>query len=270
MTQILFLILGTCWAVTGLVAQQPSANEGAERRLLIHGGGHFPRQCKDEFAGLADTDRLLIVIPTATSDDNLPTLKQAKASWGELGFTRVKLLHTRDRDVANQESFLEPFDKAGAVWISGGDQSRLSRAYQGTEVERKLMELIDRGGVVGGSSAGAAIQSRVMIQGGRQEPEMGEGFDLLGNSIVDQHFLARSRLNRLIRAVESHPERTGVGIDEGTSLAVAGDQAKVIGSSYVVLVRMLDEKIDIRSFPADSEFILSDYGLSGLTTEKKR
>jgi len=108
------------------------------------------------------------------------------------------VLHTRSRDKANTTEFVAPLRHATAVWFEGGQQSRLAAAYVGTEVERELYAMSDRGGVIGGTSAGAAIMSRVMVEGGNPEPRMGTGLDLLPGTIVDQHFLVRG-----------HPHRAG-------------------------------------------------------------
>ena len=85
------------------------------------------------------------------------------------GRASVQLLHTRSQDEANDPAFCRPLDEATGVWIGGGTQTRLSESYVDTEVERQLKALLARGGVIGGTSAGAAIMTRVMITGGRAE-----------------------------------------------------------------------------------------------------
>ena len=97
--------------------------------------------------------------------------------------------------------------------------------------------LVNRGGVVGGTSAGAAPQSRVMIRGGNPVAHVGRGFNLLPGAVVDQHFLKRSRVNRLLGVIEAHPDLVGYGIDEGTAMIVRGDRFRVLGASYVLACR---------------------------------
>src|SRR5688572_27930205 len=93
----------------------------------------------------------------------------------------------------NEESFVTLIMQATGVGCGGGDQSKIADAYVGTTFERELAALLGRGGVIGGTSAGAAIQAKKMIAGGRDEPRMATGFDLIPGAIIDQHFLARNR-----------------------------------------------------------------------------
>ena len=98
------------------------------------------------------------------------------------------------------------------------------------------MALLARGGVIGGTSAGAAIMSRMMIVSGRTEAKLGQGFDFLPGAVIDQHFLKRNRIKRLLGVVRSHPDLIGLGIDESTALVVdvRGKRLHVIGNSYVI------------------------------------
>jgi cyanophycinase len=205
--------------------------------LLIHGGGGVDAETYQAFRERSGGDSArLVVIPTAGDSDPDPT--KIAADWKDRGFSQVTLLHTRDRQVADTPEFVAPLQSATAVWIGGGQQSRLSDAYAGTRVERELQTLYLRGGCIAGTSAGAAIMTRVMIASGTGEPNMGTGFDLLPGCIVDQHFLARDRLGRLQSAVLAHPDRIGVGIDEKTALLVGPTDVRVLGPSYVLLFRV--------------------------------
>ena len=122
-------------------------------------------------------------------------------------------------------------ENATGIWFSGGKQSRLTEIYAGTRVEEGIVKLMARGGVVGGTSAGAAIASKVMLV----YDEMRTGFDFLPGSIVDQHFFAKNRTDRLRRAVDSNPVRVGFGIDEKTALIVRGRGLEVVGDSIVLV-----------------------------------
>jgi cyanophycinase len=152
-----------------------------------------------------------------------------------LGFGQIDVLHSRERTVADTESFVEPLRRATAIWLAGGDQSRLAAAYGGTLVEQVLQERLRAGAVIGGTSAGAAIACRVMIAGGRETPQLATGFDLLPAAIVDQHVSQRQRLGRLQAAVERHPQCVGVGIDESTALVVHQRQLRILGEGRVHL-----------------------------------
>lgn len=95
--------------------------------------------------------------------------------------------------------------------------------------------MLRRGGVVGGSSAGAAIMTRVMISGGNPVPNTAEGFGFLPGSVVDQHFLRRNRVNRLLNVLQRNPGLVGFGIDEGTAIIASGTEVRAVGRSYVTL-----------------------------------
>ncbi len=112
----------------------------------------------------------------------------------------------------------------------------LTQAYLGTEVETQLKALLARGGVIGGTSAGAAVMSGVMIAGGRTKADVGRGFDLISGAVVDQHFLRRNRVERLVGVLVGASDLVGLGIDERTVLVfdVREHHLSVIGDSYVV------------------------------------
>ena len=205
-------------------------------KLVIAGGGRLPQAVTDEVTQRVG-DGVLVVIPTASDYADRPEADERYLRpWREDGVGHAVLLHTRDRKRADEPDFSETLTTARGVWLSGGDQRRIAAAYAGTLVEKRLRELLARGGVVGGTSAGAAVQSQVMITGGRTEADVGAGFDLLPGAIVDQHFLKRDRLARLLDALGKHPSRVGVGIDEATAAVFEGGRLRVVGDSHVVLI----------------------------------
>ena len=114
----------------------------------------------------------------------------------------------------------------------------MTDAYLGTAVEKALRTVLDRGGVIGGTSAGAAIMSRVMITGGQEKATVGTGFGFLPGTVVDQHALKRNRVNRLLGVLSDHPGLAGIAIDEATALVVRQDRWQVVGKSYVVVCRL--------------------------------
>lgn len=206
--------------------------------LVIVGGGTVPDRVRDQFVELAGgRNARIVVIPTAWStdpDDGADS--RMRDWWKRWPVASLTLLHTRSKETANSPEFVRPIVEATGVWFNGGSQSNLSAAYLDTEVERQLSALLKRGGVIGGTSAGAAIMSRVMITSGRTEAQVGEGFDLLPGTVIDQHFLKRNRMRRLLSVIRNHPDLIGLGIDESTALVVdiGLRRMKVIGDSYVV------------------------------------
>ncbi len=205
--------------------------------LVICGGGKMPDPVRARFVELAGgPSARILVIPTAHAYADGPGVIRAIEAWNGQKVEWIRLLHTRSRQQADDPDFVRPLTEATGVWIGGGRQEMLADAYLGTEVERQLMALLARGGVIGGTSAGAAIMSRMMIVSGRTEAKLGQGFDFLPGVVVDQHFLKRNRIKRLLGVVRSHPDLIGLGIDEQTALVVdiRGKRLHVIGNSYVV------------------------------------
>ncbi|MEC8251573.1 MAG: cyanophycinase [Planctomycetota bacterium] len=233
-----------CSAATAQHGASPDGRDGVDPAgrpgaLVIGGGGGLPDDVYERFVALAGGDEATVVIvPTASSradteDGRARALRRWREAHPEVSFT---LLHTRDRAEADTAAFCAPLQRASGVWFGGGSQQRIADAFVGTRVEREVHALLARGGVVGGSSAGAAIQSRVMIARGKAPPQLTTGLDLLTNAIVDQHLLARERLPRLLQALETRPGRFGLGIDEGTAVVVRGRQLQVLGRSQALLV----------------------------------
>lgn len=237
-------------ASISLCAASISSAQGVSPKLVICGGGSLPDTVYLRFLELAGPSPSLVFIPTA-SQRNVDA-DEVQKLWRSRGFQSVSILHSTDRDVTSSDDFAAPLKSATAVWFGGGSQQRIADAYLGTPVEEEVYALVRRGGVVGGTSAGAAIQSRVMIAGGKIEPAISTGFDLLPDSIVDQHFLKRNRMTRLVTAIRAHPHRIGIGIDESTALIVHADKAEVVGRSYLMRVQSIDGSVKLDSFgPGD-------------------
>jgi cyanophycinase len=210
---------------------------GISGSLVICGGGKLPAPLYAEFLALAGGDEArLVVIPTGSRKRDKLDPEKVWERWRARGAKFVTVLHTRSRKEADRESFVEPLKRATGVWLSGGAQSRIADAYVGTAIEREIYALLARGGVIGGTSAGAAVQSRTMIARGNPDVEVEVGFDLLPDSVVDQHFLTRNRKPRLMRVLREHPGLVGFGIDERTGLVVAGRQLRVLGESTVTVL----------------------------------
>ncbi|HWB00308.1 MAG TPA: cyanophycinase, partial [Pirellulales bacterium] len=209
--------------------------------LIICGGGEVPDDVTKRFVRLAGgREARLVIIPTAHYEEDVVNprdshISEVTADWQAQGVARITFLHTRDRATADDPEFVEPLTDATGVWIEGGDQEWLTAPYVNTLVETEMKALLARGGVVGGNSAGAACMTRVMIAAGRSARE-GEGFDLIPGAVIDQHFLKRNRLKRLLGFLGQHPDLIGFGIDEQTALVVRVRDMRlsVIGQSYVL------------------------------------
>ena len=209
--------------------------------LIILGGGDLSESLIKSFIQIGGgLDAPMVIIPTADGQDNYDDNFGEAGMLKKIGATNVKVLHTTDREIANTESFVEPLIDAKVVWFSGGRQWRLIDAYKNTLTEKMLWKVLENGGVIGGSSAGATIQGSFLVRGDTRNNQimMGdhqEGFGFLKNAAIDQHVLARNRHFDMIEILTQRPELLGIGIDESTGIIVNGNQFEVIGESYVVV-----------------------------------
>lgn len=220
-------------------AGEPRSSGPANGTLLIVGGGNnSPAVIAAARRHAGGNDARWVVIPSAQNDDELQSPKVPD-------FIRVHgrytILHTRDRTVANSDAFIAPLAQATAVWIDGGRQWRLAEAYGKTRTEQALWGLLDRGGLIAGSSAGATIQGSFLVRGSPAgnkimiDPNHVRGFGFLRNVAIDQHIVARQREADLAKVVALHPGLLGIGIDEGTAIVVSGNQFTVVGPSVVAI-----------------------------------
>ncbi len=150
------------------------------------------------------------------------------------------MLHTYDRSAAETDAFVRPIREAGGVWFGGGRQWRLADSYLNTKTHHELWALLDRGGVIGGSSAGATIQGSYLARGDTRTNTimMGdheEGLAFVKNVAIDQHLLRRNRQFDLLEITAARPELLGIGLDENTAIIVQGDEFEIMGESYVVI-----------------------------------
>jgi cyanophycinase len=204
--------------------------------LVIVGGGLLPDTVRERFVLLAGGKQArLVVIPTASELDDRTRIYRSYNYWKAQGLASVSMLHTLDPQQANTPAFVKPLTEATAVWLSGGDQVRLANVYRGTAVERELRLLLARGGVIGGTSAGASVMSRIMITGGNPQAQVGAGFGLLPDVVIDQHFHNRKRQQRLLGVLGQHRTCLGLGIDEQTAVVLSGHTFTILGNANVAV-----------------------------------
>jgi cyanophycinase len=215
----------------------------AQGSLVIAGGGDlYDTGIVDRFLELAGgPDALIVVIPTADGNseytEEWPGLEVLRAA----GATNIRVLHTYDRATADSPRFVQPIREAAGIWFPGGRQHRLADAYLDTRTQSEILALLGRGGVVGGSSAGASIQASYLVRGAPEgnhilmSPGNDRGFGLIRNTAIDQHLLVRNRQKDLLQLLEAQPGLLGIGIDEGTAIVVQRDTFEVIGRSRVAV-----------------------------------
>jgi len=235
------LTLTACTSSSGDEAAPEVATAVPSGTLMLAGGAIEPALYA-EFVRLAGgEDAKIVYVPTAAQSvdvDETRAYVQEMASEVGAAPENMTVLHTRDSLVADTDAFALPLNSADAVWFSGGRQWRLVDAYAATKTLDGFWSVLERGGVIGGSSAGATIQGSFLVRGDTETNTimMGnhqEGFGFLPQSAVDQHLLVRDRQYDLIPVIEAHPELLGIGIDENTALVVRGDTARVVGESVV-------------------------------------
>jgi cyanophycinase len=208
--------------------------------LVIVGGGEVGSEITRRLIDLAGgSDAPMVFIPTAEDGD--PKITPEETFLAKAGVQHVTILHTRDPKVADTDAFVAPLRAARAVWFEGGRQWRLADAYLNTRTERELFAILQRGGVIGGSSAGATIQGSYLVRGAPEgntimmAPGHEQGFGFLRNTAIDQHVLTRHRETDLDPVIARYPKLLGIGIDEGTAIVVHRDQFDVIGKSKVLI-----------------------------------
>lgn len=211
--------------------------------LVIVGGALRDDAILERFLSLAGgPEAPLVIIPTAGGgpDHDYDRWYAGARRFRRLGAENLTVIHTYDREEADTEAFAAPIAAARGVWFPGGRQWRLVDAYAGTRTERELHALLARGGVIGGSSAGATIQGEYLARGdtGGNTIMMGdheEGFGFVRGVAIDQHLLVRNRHFDLLEIVAARPDLLGIGLDEDTAIVVRGNGFEVIGQGYVAI-----------------------------------
>lgn len=213
----------------------------AHGTLMIIGGGLRSEDLLKQFIALAGgPDAAIVFIPTAGEVDEPGLYWEDMRDLQAAGARRVTMLHTRDRKVADSDAFVAPLRQASGVFIGGGRHWRLADAYLNTKTHTELRALLDRGGVIAGTSAGATIQCEFMVRGDTKGNEImigdhTQGLGFIRGVTIDQHVLRRNRQFDMIPVIEQHPELLGIGIDEDTAIVVRRDRFEVFGSSYVLI-----------------------------------
>jgi cyanophycinase len=227
------------------------AQDAPRGHLVIIGGGRRGPEIMQRFVDLCGgPNGKIVLFPMASA--------YADSGIGEQieGFTRYgarSVVHLNiSRIEADRDSIVHQLDGATGIYFAGGDQSRLTAALKGTRVEQRLHEIYRTGGTIGGTSAGAAVMSQMMITGDeRANPDStnpysfirpgnivtAEGFGFVEDAIVDQHFIRRKRFQRLLSLVLEHPAKLGIGIDEGTAVVMKPDRTfEVVGEATVLVI----------------------------------
>ncbi|KAA6348723.1 Cyanophycinase [termite gut metagenome] len=248
MKQFIILLFVCCGVFAH--AQKPIQIERSETRhgpekgsLVIIGGGTVVAEIWDKIIELAggQEEARFVVVSNASGDREedyhsatLDTLSR------RLGAAKVTRFHLKNIREANDEKNLEVLKQATGIYFSGGRQWRISDVYLNTLAHQEFLNLLARGGVIAGSSAGASIQGSFLWRGDTKTANIligdhTQGLGFLRNSAIDQHILVRNRQSDLQDFLKAAPHFIGIGLDESTAVVVIKDELEVIGKSYVAI-----------------------------------
>jgi cyanophycinase len=237
-------------------AKGPPVPEVPKGSLVIVGGGGMPADVAQKFIELAGgPDALIVVLPTAQPD---PVPASEGGFLKRAGAKNVVVLPSRKREEVEDPKNLETLKKAGGVWFGGGRQWRFIDAYEGTKAEEVIRDVLRRGGVIGGSSAGATIQGYYLCRGSplNNTDILCEGYErglnFLPGVAIDQHFTQRKRLGDMTALMKAYPQLLGVGLDEATALVVRGHVGEVMGQGQA---HFYDRRKPVAEDQADHESV---------------
>lgn len=238
------------------------SNAFAGTKLLLIGGGPRPEEALRAFVQAAGGSQASIVVCSWASK-NLDGAKNIQAELLTQHAGSVNILPSFPIKIEDKALLKTMLHSATGIFFAGGDQNQLMAAIQSENLKTTLQTAYQNGVVFGGTSAGTAVMSERMISGDAatpdQAPPLAEGLGILPSEIiVDQHFIARNRFNRLANLVLQNQNTFGLGIDEGTSLFVINSRiARVIGPTQVILFsKSGPRKIDVEYFNENEMFNL--------------
>lgn len=232
------------------IVSVPTFSQNSQGRLFIIGGGARPASLLNAMideAGLKNGG-YAVVLPMSSSQ-TAAAIESGIKQLAELGISDV-FGFDFNKGVAPSQTKIDSLANAKLIYISGGSQSRFMAVVEGTAIEKAIWSCFNNGGTIAGTSAGAAAMSEKMINGvqalypdadsGFRVIEKGntalaKGLGLIKTAIIDQHFVKRSRHNRLMTLAMEYPQLKCIGIDESTAIVVKGNQARVVGLSQVLV-----------------------------------
>jgi len=214
--------------------------------LFVIGGGEDKEgDCTilAEFVRLAGGRKARLVVMTVATDEPQEVGGEYRKVFRRLGARSVRVVDVSARSDATDKKLLAVLEQSTGVFFTGGDQLHVTSLIGGSEMDLLLHQLYERGVVIGGTSAGAAMMSNSMFVSGSGEEnprlenlQLGPGVEFVLGGMIDTHFSQRGRHGRLISAVAQYPHDLGIGIDENTALVVRDGMFEVIGEGAVTVI----------------------------------
>ena len=219
--------------------------------LFIIGGGERPPALMKELvstAALRQTD-YVVILPMATSVPE-ETIAYFSSQLSGLCNNLITSFNFNRAQANDNQSWIDSVKNARLIYITGGDQNKFMAVVSGTKLYDALHHAFRNGATIAGTSAGAAVMSQIMITGEernktnksnfqeitRNNTLTAQGMGFITSAVIDQHFIVRSRYNRLLGLLADHPKKMVIGIDESTAIIVKNNEARVVGESQVVVV----------------------------------
>jgi cyanophycinase len=219
--------------------------------LFIIGGGERSAELLEALIKTADlgTGDYIVVLPMASGvpDESVAYIRAQLSEHCKNPVTSFNFTHTQAND---QPGWIDSVRNAKLIYIAGGDQNRFMDVVRDTRLYDAIHQAFDKGATISGTSAGAAVMSEIMITGEEKDKKgngnvkvikkdnviTSRGMGFVTKAVIDQHFIMRSRYNRLLSVLADHPDKMVIGIDESTAIIVKGKKAEVAGESQVVVV----------------------------------
>ncbi len=245
--------------------KEPAAPVVPKGTLVIIGGGGMTPEIGQRFikAGGGETGHF-VSLPVSMPDPI--KVQNEEAFLKRLGAKNFTVIPYREQKDLEDPKVIETLKKATGIWFGGGRQWNFMDAYEGTKLPELFRDVLARGGVIGGSSAGATIQGDYMVRGAPAGPDimMCEGYEralgFLPGVAIDQHFSARNRFKDMTAFTKAYPQFLGIGLDEATAIVVQGSTAEILGRGKVHFYDrrkpVKEGELDYEAFPAGVRYDL--------------
>ena len=219
--------------------------------LFIIGGGERTPELMGELIKTANPsgNDYIVILTMATSVPE-ESFESTRSQLAKLCKNKITTFHFNKAQANDQKGWIDSVRQAKLIYVVGGDQNKFMDVVRGTGLFDAMHLAYKNGATISGTSAGAAIMSQIMITGEEKDKKnkdtfkeirkdnvvTTEGMGFIQKAIIDQHFIKRSRYNRLLSVLADHPDNMVIGIDESTAIIVTGKKARVVGESQVVVI----------------------------------